>query len=201
MNGGRCENFNCKPDNWFGTYSPLYVNTWCNRVVDSKYIRKDYDGYYGNNVTYNNIKLLGGIGMTNREKYKNELMDVIKMDGRICGFVKKHDVFRMFGTGWESFCEMDCIACGTALQLWLDEEYMEPPKPEVDWDNVPVDTLVRVRDYENEKWYLRYFKGIDDSSVYTFVTWDGGATSITACDDTENWKYCELVEDEDDGSN
>lgn len=45
--------------------------------------------------------------MKNREKYKNELMDVIKMDGRICGFVKKHEVFRMIGTGWESFCEMD----------------------------------------------------------------------------------------------
>lgn len=89
--------------------------------------------------------------MKNREKYKNELMDVIKMDGRICGFVKKHDVYRMIGTGWESFCEMDCIACGTALQIWLDEEY------EVDWSKVPVDTLVRVRNDENGEWLLRYF--------------------------------------------
>lgn len=60
--------------------------------------------------------------MKNREKYKNELMDVIKLDGRICGFMKTHDVFRMIGTNWESFCEMDCVACGTALQLWLDKE-------------------------------------------------------------------------------
>ena len=137
--------------------------------------------------------------MKNREKYKNELMDVIKMDGRICGFVKKHDVFRMIGTDWESFCEMDCVACGTALQLWLDEEYEEPQKPKVDWSKVPVDTLVRVRDcLEGEEWTLRYFKGIDDSSVYKFVTWECGATSITAYNGTENWKYCELVEDEDD---
>lgn len=134
--------------------------------------------------------------MKNREKYKNELMDVIKMDGRICGFVKKHDVFRMIGTDWESFCEMDCIACGTALQLWLDEEYEEP---EVDWDNVPVDTLVRVRDREEQEWTLMYFKGISDyDRAHRFMTWCDGATSKTACGgDYVRWKYCELVEDED----
>ena len=69
--------------------------------------------------------------MKNREKYKNELMDVIKTDGRVCGFMKNHGVYRMLGKDWESFCGMDCISCGTALQLWLDEEYIEPPKPEV----------------------------------------------------------------------
>lgn len=142
--------------------------------------------------------------MKNREKYKNELMDVIKTDGRMCGFVKKHEVSKMFGKDMESYCEMDCIACSVALNLacsvalnlWLDEEYEEP---EVDWDNVPVDTLVRVRDREDEEWILRYFKGINDSSMHRFVTWNSGATSITACDDTENWNYCELLKDEDDG--
>lgn len=79
--------------------------------------------------------------MKNREKYKNELMNVIKMDGRICGFVKKHGIFQMFGKDWESFCEMDCIACGTALQIWLDEEC------EVGWDKVPDNCpLVEVED-------------------------------------------------------
>lgn len=131
--------------------------------------------------------------MKNREKYKNELMDVIKMDGRICGFVKKHEVFRMIGTGWESFCEMDCIACGTALQIWLDEEY------EVDWNKVPVDTLVRVRNDENDKWALRYFRWFVRGHRTPFVTWADGATSITAETCTEYWKYCELVEDEDNG--
>lgn len=91
--------------------------------------------------------------MKNREKYKNELIEVINKNGRICGFMKKHDVFRMIGKDWESFCEMDCIACGTALQIWLDEEYKEP---EVDWDHVPVDTLVRVRDLEVEKFKTFY---------------------------------------------
>ena len=136
--------------------------------------------------------------MKNREKYKNELRDVIKMDGRICEFVKKHGVFQMFGKDLDSFCEMDCIACGTALQLWLDEEYEEP---EVDWNNVPVDTLVRVRDYEYCEWNLRYFKGIDKSNTEEkYEAWSKGATSKTADDSSNHWKYCELVEDED-GSN
>lgn len=133
--------------------------------------------------------------MKNREKYKNELMNVIKNDGRICGFMKKHDVYRIIGTDWEHFCEMDCIACGIALQLWLDEEYEEP---EVDWSKVPVDTLVRVRDYENVDWYLRYFKGVDKSNPEEkYEAWSNGTTSKTANDKYVHWKYCELVEDED----
>lgn len=140
--------------------------------------------------------------MKNREKYKNELMDVIKTDGMICGFVTKHEVFRMFGKDLKSHCEMTCVTCGTALQLWLDEEYEEPPKPKTDWTKVPVDTLVRVRDFEIEDWTLRYFKGIDEEAPGSrFMAWDGGSTSITSNGEYTYWKYCELVEDEDDGSN
>ena len=137
--------------------------------------------------------------MKNREKYKNELIDVIKVDGRICGFMKKYGVYRMFKPDWERFCEMDCIACGMALQLWLDEEYVEPQKPEVDWSKVPVDTLVRVRDnYNTGNCLLRYFKEFDETlSMRQYVVWADGATSKTAGNCTENWMYCELVEDDD----
>ena len=134
--------------------------------------------------------------MKNREKYKNELMDAIKNYGNICRFVKSHGVYRMLGKDWESLCEMDCIACGTALQLWLDEEYEEP---EVDWDNVPVDTLVRVRNNKNNEWVLRYFKNFRINWFPQFATWADGKTSKTVdYFETEEWKYCELVEDEDD---
>lgn len=138
--------------------------------------------------------------MKNREKYKNELMDVIKKDGKLCEFVKKHEVFQMFGKDSTSYCKMTCVTCGTALQLWLNEEHEEP---EVDWSKVPVDTLVRVRDEENEEWILQYFKGVDEkSSDRRYLTWVGGATSKTASSlDYARWKYCELVEEEDDGSN
>lgn len=135
--------------------------------------------------------------MKNREKYKNELMEAIK-DSRLCAFIQKYGVYRMFKPDWESFCEMDCVACGTALQLWLDEEYKEP---EVDWSKVPVDTLVRVRDREEQEWILMYFKGISDyDRAHRFMTWCDGATSKTACGgEYMMWKYCELVEDEDNG--
>lgn len=132
--------------------------------------------------------------MKNREKYKNELMNVIKMDGRLCGFVKKHDVFRMIGTNWESFCEMDCVACGTALQIWLDEE------PEVDWNKVPVDTLVMVRNHESKEWNLRYFCEFNGDTDHKYSTFPDGRTSKTATYYIENWRFCELVEVED-GSN
>lgn len=143
--------------------------------------------------------------MKNREKYKNELVDVIKIEGNICEFMIKHDVSQMFGKDMESFCgETECTSCTAALQLWLDEEYIEPPKPEVDWNNVPVDTLVRVRDYEDDEWLLRYFKCFSRTPSACqpgrdYEVWALGATSVTAEWDTESWKYCELVEDEDNG--
>lgn len=137
--------------------------------------------------------------MKNIEKYKNELIKSIKEDGMICKFVKKHEVYRMFGNDSKSYCKMTCVTCGTALKLWLDEEYEEPPKPEVDWSNVPVDTLVRVRDGEDGEWLLRYFKGINDKHLRRrYEAWESGATSKTADGKYLCWNYCELVEDEDD---
>lgn len=135
--------------------------------------------------------------MKNREKYKNELMDVIKEDGRLCGFVKKHGLFRMLGTNWENYCgAIDCHCCNTILDLFLYEEY------EVDWSKVPVDTLVRVRDLESEEWILKYFKGIDEEAPESrFMAWDDGATSVTAYGNYTHWTFCELAEEEDDGSN
>lgn len=138
--------------------------------------------------------------MKNREKYKSELIKVIKKDGKLCEFVKKHEVFRMFGKDSKSYCKMTCVTCGTALQLWLDEEYEEP---EVDWGKVPVDTLVRVRDREEQEWTLMYFKGVDDydRAQHRFMTWCDGATSKTVSGGGYiKWKYCELVEDEDGNS-
>lgn len=135
--------------------------------------------------------------MKNREKYKNELIKAIKKEGKLCEFIKNHGVYRMLGKDRESFCGMDCIACGTALQLWLDEEYEEP---EVDWSKVTVDTLVRVRDREDQEWTLRYFKGIEENHLRRrYEAWESGATSKTANGEYLCWNYCELVEDEDNG--
>lgn len=81
-----------------------------------------------------------------------------------------------------------------------NEEYVEPLKPEVDWNKVPVDTLVRVRDDEDNEWVPRYFVGIDENHKGRYVVWAGGATSKTSRGSTMHWMHCELVEDEDGGN-
>lgn len=142
--------------------------------------------------------------MKNREKYREEILNsVFRGKGEAyCEFVKKN-VLPNLTDCTNGECE-ELYACGLCRDIfafWLDEEYEEPPKQEVDWSKIPVDTLVRVRDHEDNEWVLRYFKGIDDSSTEKFMAWECGATSVTAEGSYTNWKYCELVEDEDDGSN
>lgn len=141
--------------------------------------------------------------MKNREKFREEIAEAIKDDDtaneKLCRFLKDNVIPRFVPEMERGTC--GCLYCHTCTKMftfWLDEEYEEPPKPEVDWSKVPVDTLVRVRDYKEEEWYLRYFKGTEDSALYRFVTWESGATSITADNCIENWKFCELVEDKDD---
>ncbi|MBN2935944.1 hypothetical protein [Mogibacterium sp.] len=143
--------------------------------------------------------------MKNREKYRDEIMEAIKRrradNDNMCRFLRNNVIPRFASEAdveREVCGNLECYTCANLFAFWLDEEYEEPPKPEVDWDNVPVDTLVRVRNHERKDWQLRYFKGIDDSRSDRFMAWECGATSVTAEGDYTNWKYCELVEDEDD---
>ena len=61
-----------------------------------------------------------------------------------------------------------------------------------DWENVPVDTLIKVRkaDYE---WIYRYFAKYEDGLIFTFAN---GATSVTAVnkDAVVGYKVAKLVE-------
>lgn len=144
--------------------------------------------------------------MKNREKFRDEIVRALEDDevvnGKTCRFVKDNVIPRFVPEEnvRQNPCGfLTCETCSKMFAFWLGEEYVEPQKPEVDWDNVPVDTLVRVRDYENFEWYLRYFKGIDKSNPEAkYEAWLNGATSKTADDSSIHWKYCELVEDEDD---
>lgn len=144
--------------------------------------------------------------MKNREKFRDEILNsLFRGNGEAyCEFVKKNVLPNLTDcTNGECNELPDCGLCRAIFTFWLDEEYEEPPKPEVDWENVPVDTLVRVRNREEREWTLMYFKGISDyDPAHRFMTWRDGATSKTASGgDYVRWKYCELVDDEDDGSN
>ena len=142
--------------------------------------------------------------MKNREKYREEIIKAIK-SRETCEFMNDTVIPEFIGskTDLKCICEIgDCRACLIQFALWLDEEYKEPPKPEVDWSKVPVDTLVWVRDYKSDEWTLRYFKGFSRTPSayppgYDYEVWALGATSVTAEGDTEHWRYCELVEVED----
>lgn len=142
--------------------------------------------------------------MKNREKFRDEIVETFngKRIGNedLCCFLRENVIPR-FSSDEDierDICgNLECYTCTKMFAFLLDEEYEEPPKPEVDWNKVPVDTLVQVRDDENDKWALRYFKWFVRGHRTPFVTWADGATSKTAEACTEYWKYCELAEDEE----
>lgn len=145
--------------------------------------------------------------MKNRDKFRELIYDTLREDTTrdykepigICRIMKEKVIPYFNENEICTDCNgTDCSICDLLFTFWLDEEYTEPPEPEVDWSKVPVDTLVRVREHENCKWCLRYFKGVDKSTPEKkYEAWSNGATSKTANDNSIHWKYCELVEDED----
>lgn len=140
--------------------------------------------------------------MKNREKFRDEILNFANNsvggnDEPYCEFARKNMIPSITNCTNGECAGFTCSCCRAIFAFWLDEEYEEPSIPEADWSKVPVDTLVRVRDFYNEVWSLRYFKGIDDNDPeFRFLAWDDGATSITACGNYTHWKYCELVEEE-----
>lgn len=143
--------------------------------------------------------------MKNREKYRDEILNSA-FRGNIeeyCEFAKKYVLPNLTDcTNGECNELSSCKLCQTMFAFWLDEEYEETPKPKVDWGKVPVDMLVRVRDYKSDEWTLRYFKGLSRTPSayppeYKYEVWALGATSLTAEGDTEQWKYCELAGDKE----
>lgn len=81
------------------------------------------------------------------------------------------------------------------IEKWLDSEYVEPEKEEVDWSKVPIDTKVLVSD-DNGNWVRSYFAGYDRKNkvIYIFPL---GATSWTNEDMGRiGWRYAKLAEDE-----
>lgn len=138
--------------------------------------------------------------MKNREKFREKIINLANSEGdgapAFCDFVRSNVLPNFTNKECD---DIWCYTCTRLFAFWLDEEYVEPQKPAVDWSKVPVDTLVRVRDnYNSENCLLRYFKGFDETlAMRKYVVWSDGATSKTAGNNTENWMYCELVEDND----
>lgn len=137
--------------------------------------------------------------MKNREKFSNEILKAI-IGGNSCGFMKDKVAQEYLDSRESSdvLCEkIGCTDCIKLFAFWLDGEYNKPP---TDWANVPVDTLVQVRDNENDEWVLRYFDSFEEESFrsmsgHNYRVFADGTTSVTGRDYVEHWKYCELAED------
>lgn len=134
--------------------------------------------------------------MKNREKFRKEIIKSARTPEErlnVCEFIRIN-VLPYFGA--KDCFGVNCAWCKFLVDLWLDEEYEEH---KVDWNKVPVDTLVRVRNRDEQDWVLRYFKGIDEKrTTHKFMVWTDGKTSKTVGGfGMETWKYCELVEVED----
>lgn len=89
-----------------------------------------------------------------------------------------------------------CPKCHLYRTIWLLEDYKEPEEPEVDWNNVEVDTPILVRDTEDEQWERRYFAKYENKTIYA---WDVGRTSWSGESVTE-WEYAKLAESEEGGA-
>lgn len=122
--------------------------------------------------------------MKNYEKYAEEIRGYDDKD--FCkDFVKPH-ILKSRGC-----TNTSCDQCKMLQTIWLLEEYKEP---EVDWNNIEVDTPILVRDYEGQEWARKYFAKYEDGVIYT---WDGGSTSWTSRGNVTEWKYAKLAEGEE----
>jgi hypothetical protein len=70
----------------------------------------------------------------------------------------------------------------------------------VDWERVPTDTLVEIRDVEGEDWKLRYFHRYTEyNGNFKYETFCKGYSSKLLDDDEEptvGWRQCRLYEGE-----
>lgn len=71
--------------------------------------------------------------------------------------------------------------------LYLKPEWCEV---EPDWNEVPVDTKILIRDKNTHPWERRHFAKFENDTVYA---WVNGKTSFTAVD-AMCWRYAKLAE-------
>lgn len=74
------------------------------------------------------------------------------------------------------------------LRFFLKPEWCEVVEP--DWNKVPVDTKILIRDKNTHPWENRHFAKFENDTVYA---WIDGKTSFTTVD-TMCWRYAKLAE-------
>lgn len=122
--------------------------------------------------------------MTNAEFYKDKIQSYRKnhSDFFCDHFIKEYIIEK------DECGKIPCALCCSIVTLWLMEDYKEPEESEIDWENVPVDTPILVKNLEMDKWIKRHFARYENGVIYA---WDGGRTSFS-CTETVNWPYAKL---------
>lgn len=124
--------------------------------------------------------------MKNKEKYIDNIIEVMKNPNKECGFRAK----KMFRSEY-GHCpnEISCPECNVKFYQWLEEEY-EPPK--VDWNSVPMNTIIEVRDYEDASWVKRAFVWYNENSDHPYVCIGNAIYNYGLA---ISWKYARLLEE------
>lgn len=130
--------------------------------------------------------------MTNFEKYKDELIKKAILETAMAIDTHTNKVVDCIDIDCED-CKFNISNNGCAMEKWLNSEYVEPEKEEVDWSKVPIDTKILVSDDEIN-WYRRYFAGIDKYTNER-LAWADGATSW-ANRSTMPWKHVKLYKED-----
>lgn len=133
--------------------------------------------------------------MTNREKYKEEILDIVCRGGGLAFSRDTQKIVR---------CEdINCAKCGfnisgnmncrIGLEHWCNSEYKES---EIDWSKVKVDTPIIVKNNEIDVWRKRHFAKYEDGLVYA---WNCAVTSWSVLnrEDVTGWKLAKLAESEE----
>ena len=141
--------------------------------------------------------------MKNKEKYWDVILNIMMKSG------VPFAVDRSSGEVMpcEDITCPDCIfchdkkyenkSCAGSRVAWLNEEEDRLAK----FRNIPVDTLILVRDSEEDDWKPRYFSRVENDLVYVF---GNGTTSFTAKSCFAAYmldvpyKFAKLVEEKDD---
>lgn len=131
--------------------------------------------------------------MTNYEKYKDDIIKTLFIKGNIKIDKKTGELRACWSSDYCKKCQFDGDCRSDTLRKWLDSEYVEPKKEEVDWSKVMIGTPVLVSD-DNEIWWKRHFAYYRDKRIWVF---NNGLTSWTVNDLSEvnGWKYGKLLED------
>ena len=132
--------------------------------------------------------------MKNKEKFSKEIMD-IACSGYSIAFDKKANKLTKCNNTPCGKCAFysSISSCRDKRKAWSESEYKEL---EVDWNKVPVDTPVLVRDSTPYTWKRRYFAYYKDGIVHTY---SDGATSWSVDKNAVNpgWEYAKLANEED----